>query len=263
MARSGNPLLRNMASPQQGGPSTSHLPTYSPEQLHQLYNEPAATSQDTGRMTYDDVVMRTGITLGGVVLGAVVGWFIPALMLVGIIGGLVLGLVNAFKKEPSPALIIAYAVLEGFFLGGISMFFEAQYPGIVVQAVIGTLSVFAAVLFLVKSGKFRSSPKMNKIFMVAMVGYMLFGLVNLGMVLLGGTNLRFDFPILGIGLGLIAVALAAYSFVLDFENIAQGVRQGVPAKFAWSAAFGLTVTLVWLYVEILRLIAIVRSLVEE
>ena len=176
----------------------------------------------------------------------------PILALPGALIGLVLGLVNAFKREPSPVLIIAYALAEGLFLGGISGMFEATYPGIVIQAVMGTVAVFVSVLVLYKVGVLRSSPRVTKIFMVAIMAYALFALINLGTSLLGGFNMRYDVTLFGIPLGLIvgalAILLAAYSFVLDFENITDGVRRGIPEKAAWSAAFGLTVTLIWVYV---------------
>lgn len=245
--------------PQQGHP-------YSAEQLDSMYEAPAAGTNQTGRMTYDDVIMRTAMVLGVVVLGALAGWVMPVLTLPGLVIGLVLGLVNAFKREPSPALIIAYGVAEGMFLGGISGMFESMYPGIVVQAVIGTIAVFASVLLLFRSGKVRASPRATKIFMVALMAYFFFALINLGAVLLFGFNIRTDSPLgpwLGLLIGAVAILLAAYSFVLDFDNIKRGVQAGVPQKMAWSAAFGLTVTLVWTYIEILRILAIIRAMTSE
>ena len=110
----------------------------------------------------------------------------------------------------------------------------------------------------------RATPRVTKFFFVAMMAYAIFALVNLGTSLLGGFNLRTDVSVFGIPLGLfvgaIAILLAVYSFVLDFENISDGVRRGIPQKAAWSAAFGLTVTLIWTYVEILRLLTIIRSM---
>ncbi|WP_431813280.1 Bax inhibitor-1/YccA family protein [Kocuria sp. cx-455] len=264
----GNPLLRdfNKKSAQQGAPGSYQDPRYSPEHLEQMYNAPAAGPAQTGRMSYDDVVMRTGVLLVCIVVTGVLGWMMPILALPGALIGLVLGLVNAFKREPSPALIIAYALAEGLFLGGISGMFEASYPGIVIQAVMGTVAVFVSVLVLYKVGVLRSSPRVTKIFMVAIMAYALFALINLGTSLLGGFNMRYEVTLFGIPLGLIvgalAILLAAYSFVLDFENITDGVRRGIPEKAAWSAAFGLTVTLIWAYVEILRVLAIIRSMSE-
>ncbi len=230
----------------------------SPNDLETMYAQPSATSVDTGRMTYDDVVVKTAIVFVAVLAGGAVGWAVPGLMFVGLIGGLVLGLVNAFKRNPSPALIVGYGLLEGVFLGGISMYFNAAYPGIVVQAVLGTLSVFAAVLIGFRSGKLRTSPKLNKIFFIAMGGYLLFSLVNIGLMVFAGQESLRSGP-LGLAIGAFAVLLASYSLVMDFEFIKLGVEQGAPAKFAWTAAFGLVVTLVWLYIEILRILSILRG----
>jgi uncharacterized YccA/Bax inhibitor family protein len=238
--------------------------TPSASDLESMYAAPAATPVDTRRMTYDDVVVKTAITLGMVLVGAVVGWQVPGLAIIGALVGLVLGLVNAFKKNPSPALILAYAAFEGLFLGGISNYFEnarlggESGQGIVAQAVLATFSVFAVVLIGFRSGKLRASPKLNKIFFVAMGGYLLFSLVNVGLMLFAGhSSLRSGG--LGLAIGAFAVLLASYSLVMDFEFIKAGVEQGAPAKFAWTAAFGLVVTLVWLYIEMLRILAILRG----
>ncbi len=231
------------------------------QRLEDMYNAPAAHAGDTGRMTYNDIIGKTGMCLVLVVVGAVVGWMFPSIGIVGAIVGLVLGLVNSFKKEPSAPLILAYAGAQGLFLGALSMMLEYQFSGIVIQAVLATLSVFAVVLALYSSGKFRPTPKMTKIFMVAMLGYLAFSLVNLVVSLLGVTDGMFglrDGPI-GLIIGAIAVLLASYSLVMDFSMAEQGVRNGAPQKYSWTVAFGLTVTLIWLYVEILRIIAILRS----
>ncbi|MBP1327349.1 putative YccA/Bax inhibitor family protein [Leucobacter exalbidus] len=259
------------------------------EELRRIYDQPAAQTQrpgvdqpatDTGfgaqqppvitpsdkPMTYENTISKTVGLFLIVVAFAAVGWFIPALMLPGAIIGLVLGLVNSFKKEPSVPLIMLYGVFQGLFLGGISGVFEATWPGIVSQALIGTFSVFAVTLLLFRSGKVRTSPKMTKIVLIAMVGYALFSLINFGMMMFGAMDnpwgMRgvtvFGIP-LGVIVGLLAVFLAAYSLVMDFELIQNGVKNRVPEKWGWSAAFGLMVTLIWLYVEILRILAILRG----
>ena len=245
-----------------GPPGAARQPsgyaTPSPDELETMYAAPSATTLDTGRMTYDDVVVKTATVFGAVLVGGVVGWMVPGLLWIGLIGGLVLGLVNSFKKNPSPALILGYGLFEGVLLGAVSMFFNQAYPGIVAQAVLGTLSVFAVVLIGFRSGKLRTSPKLTKIFFIALGGYLLFSLVNLGlMVFAGQDSLRTG--ALGLAISAFAVILASYSLVMDFEFIKVGVEQGAPAKFAWTAAFGLVVTLVWLYIEILRILAILRG----
>ena len=227
------------------------------QSMEDAFRAPAAGPEHTGRMTYNDVVGKTGLMLVLVVVAGAVGWFSPGLMIVGAIAGLVRGLVNAFKREPTPVLIMLYALAEGLFLGGISAVFEASYPGIVVQAVLGTLSVFAVMLALYTSGKFRPTPRMTKIVMTAMLGYLVFMLVNLVLTWTGIANLRTGG--LGLIIGALAVLLAAYSLTMDFEMAAVGVKNGAPQKYSWSVAFGLTVTLVWLYIEILRILSILRS----
>jgi len=239
--------------------------TYAPpsaDQLQSMYDAPAATTADTGRMTYDDVVMKTAFIFVAILVGGFAGWQLttperPTVMWVGLIGGLVLGLVNSFKRNPSPPLILAYGLFEGLFLGGISMVFNNAYPGIVGQAVVGTLGVFAVVLIGFRSGRLRTSPRLNKIFFIAMGGYLVFLVANMLIGAFGGGNLYQGG--LGLVIGAFAVLLASYSLVMDFEFIKLGVEQGAPAKYAWYAGFGLVVTLVWLYIEILRILAILRG----
>lgn len=236
---------------------------------------PQAAPQDLEPMTYDDVIRKTLVSFLVVLLGAgvsvTVGATSPALLMVlvivGLLGGLVLGLVNSFKQEPNPALILAYSACQGLLLGGISMLLEMQFPGIVLQAVLGTILVFGSVLALFRSGKVRATPKLTKMFMVAGMAYFLFSLVNVGLMMFGGTSsmfgLRTEFsPWIGLGLGALGILLATYSLVMDFTNIQEGVDAGVAKRFGWAAAFGLTVSLVWLYIELLRIIAIIRSMAE-
>ncbi|TWD53887.1 putative YccA/Bax inhibitor family protein [Arthrobacter sp. AG367] len=241
------------------------------EQLRQMYSQPSAGPADTGRMTFDDVIMKTAACLGAVLVGAAITLTVglplaSMLMIVGALGGFVLALVNTFKKQPSPALILAYAALEGLFLGGLTRILDTQFPGVGLQAVIGSLSVFAVTLVLFKSGKVRATPKAMRFFMIAIIGYAVFALVNMVLMWTGALQqpfgLRsveiFGIP-LGVFIGLLAIGLAAFSLIMDFTSIEEGVRSGAPQRFSWTAAFGLTVTLVWLYVEIIRLLAILRG----
>jgi len=243
-------------------------------QLQQQYDVPSASPDEMGRMTYEDTLVKTGVSFAVLLVGAVIGWMLGDFLIVTIgaaIIGLVLGLVNTFKREPSPALIIAYAFFEGVFVGGISMLYTILFgSAIVPMAVFGTLGVVGVTLALFASGKVRASKRATQIFLVAMVGYAAFSLVNFGLMLTGVTTsmfgLRdtqinifgFSFP-LGVPLGILVVLLAAYSLVLDFDGIKRGVTNGAPRKYAWTAAFGLMVTVVWLYLEILRLIALVMG----
>ncbi|PPB49649.1 hypothetical protein C4K88_08195 [Arthrobacter pityocampae] len=283
MALGGNPVFngKTFRSATRGGTQAAGAGTTmyagqtmaDQQQLEHMYKQPSAGPAQTGRMTFDDVIVKTLLCLGVVLVGAAIPAFVLRdlalpLMVVGALGGFVLGLVNAFRREPSPALILAYAFLEGLFVGGLTMFFEAMWPGIAVQAVVGTFIVFGVTLALFKSGKVRATPKAMKFFMIALISYALFSLVNLGMMVFGATDSMFgmrsemipgtNIPF-GVVIGLFAIGLAAFSLIIDFTSISEGVRAGAPQKYSWTAAFGLTVTLIWLYVEILRLLAILRG----
>lgn len=246
----------------------------SAQQLNEQFNRPSATASEMGRLTYEGVILKTVATLGVVALGFVAGMFLTltapsSFVFYGsMIVGLVLGLVNAFKREPSPVLIIAYAAFQGVFIGSLSAMLEWGWglPGIIMQALIGTASVFFMTLLLYSFRVVRATPKLTKIFMIALGGYVLYSLVNFGLQIFGvvttpfglGTAEVFGIP-LGLILGGLAVLLGAYSLVMDFTAIEQGVERGVDKKYGWSAAFGLTVTIIWLYIEILRIIAILRG----
>ena len=253
----------------------------SPEQLAGLeaqYQAPSATNADMRRMTYDDVIIRTAGMFAIILALGALSWSLVTstdestaglgviAMLVGVIGGLVLGLVNAFKREPSPALILAYAAFEGLFLGSISGFMEARYEGIVVQAVLATLATFGVMLAAYSYGGFRVQGRFRRVVVVATLGYGVFCLINLGLsmtgVVGGAWGLRsmtvMGIP-LGVPLGILAVILASLFLAIDFESIENGVRNGLPQRYAWAASFGLVVTIVWLYVEFLRLLSYFRD----
>jgi uncharacterized YccA/Bax inhibitor family protein len=238
----------------------------SAQQLDELYARSSATPEQMDRMTYENTIQKIVGAFAVLVLFAAIGWFVPVLMIPGAIVGFVLALVNIFKKEPSPGLILAYTAAQGLFVGGISMFFNAEWEGIVIQAVLGTFAVIGVTLALFASGKIRASKRATKIFLVAMIGYALFSLINFGLMAFGVTNSMFGLrdqivlgmP-LGFWLGILVILLAAYSLVLDFDSIKTGVQRGAPAKYGWTAAFGIMVTVIWLYLEILRLLAILRG----
>ena len=258
-----NPAFSNTPAFKQ---ATRTTPAPSAAALDELYGRPSAGPNETERMGYDDVIMRTAAMFIILLVGGVVGAFAPGLAIPAALIGFVLALVNIFKKKPSPPLIIAYAAVEGVFLGAISFSLEAILPGIILQAVMGTFIVTAVTLVLFANGKVRASKRATKIFMIAGISYAAFSLVNLGLQLTGINNDAWGLysqDVFGIPLGLIigpiAILMAAYSLVLDFTSIQQGVQAGVPRNLAWKAAFGLVLTIVWLYIEFLRLIAIFRS----
>ena len=245
-------------------------PAQSQQELDDLYGRPAAGPARTGRMTYDDVVVRTAALFAILLVTAGATWFsivnglVPATMLMPLwIGSMLLGLglalVIAFQKKVRPPLLMAYAAVEGVFIGAISLFFETVYPGIVLLAVMGTLGAFGAMLVAYKVKAIRVTPKFTRILIIATLGYLVFSLLNLAGVLLLGLPSVYSMGVLGIGISILGVVLASLNLVLDFDYIDRGVQSGLPQQFAWVAAYGLLVTLVWLYIEILRLIAILRG----
>ena len=231
-------------------------PTYS----EPTYSEPIPAGE---RLTMNDVLVKTAINLGLVVVGAVVAWYVPVLMLLGLLGGLVLGLVNSFKQKVSPVLVMAYALMEGMMLGGLSAIVNLRYPGTAIQAVLATIVVAGVTLALFANGKIRTTPKLNKIFMIGALSYLGYGLVSMLTAGLFGFSLN-SMSIGGIPLGLpialIAVAMATYSLLIDYTTTAEAVEAGLPQSESWRLAFGLTASLVWLYVEILRVLMYLASI---
>ena len=220
----------------------------------------AGTPTTTERpMTVDDVVTKTGITLAVLVTAAAATWIsgLWGLALPAALVGFGLAMVVIFKKTVSPPLILAYAAVEGVFLGGISAIFNAQFGnGIVLNAVVGTAAVFGGMLVVYKTGAVRVTPRFQKWMMGALIGVVGLMLVNLiaSFFIDGGLGLRDGSP-LAIIFSLVCIGVAAFSFLMDFDAADKAIRAGAPEKFAWYTAFGLTVTLVWLYLEMLRLLS--------
>jgi uncharacterized YccA/Bax inhibitor family protein len=217
---------------------------------------------DVRPMTIDDVVVRTVGLIGLTTLSAGFVWtMVPqptaiALVLPAVMIGLVLGLVIAWKRITNPLAIGAYAVVMGAALGAISEFFETRFPGIVMQAVIASLGVFLLMGFLYKSGTIRATPKFIKFMTAALVGAAAVIVINLVITLITGeaTPLRDGGPI-AIIVSLVFIVIAALSFILSFHEVEEGVRLGLPQKYAWACAFGILVSLIWLYIEVLRLLS--------
>lgn len=255
---SSNPAFRGIdkvVSAQRVAPSADYL--------QQMYDQPAyAGMRAPARlMTLDDVVAKTGMVLGtAIVTGGLTAYFEAyALMIPALVVGLVLALVVIFKRSTNPALILSYAAAEGVLLGGITGWFNQVYPGIALQAVVGTLGVFGGMLVVYKTGAIRVTPKFTKMLFGAMIGVVILMVFNLLMGLFGvNTHLR-DGGTLAIVFSVVCIAIAALSFLLDFDMIDKSLKVGVPEKLSWYFAFGLMVTLVWLYLEILRLLSYMRN----
>ncbi|MDT0346855.1 Bax inhibitor-1/YccA family protein [Streptomyces litchfieldiae] len=257
--QTGNPYAGSPSNPyaQPGNPYAQ--PQVDP---HGGYVQPGAPVR-SGVMTIDSVVSRTALTLGTVVAAATVAWLtdMPVALGVGFgIVAMVLGLWQSFKREASPALIMAYAVTEGLFLGSISNAINAVAPGAAMQAVIGTMAVFAGVLFMYKQRIIRVTARFTKFVLAAAVGFVLLSLVNLAVALIGdGNGLGLRDGGLGVLFGIAGVVLGACFLALDFKMVEDGIAYGAPEKESWLAAFGLTLTLVWIYLEFLRLVAILQG----
>ena len=253
--KSSNPVL---------GKAFNQPTTMQVDQLEQSYNAPAASSMRTGRMTLEDVVAKTGFLFAILVVVGALAWSANLGMgavLLGFLGGFVLAMVISFSKNIKPGLVIAYAGLEGLALGSLSKAYETVQPGIVSQAVIGTVAAFAGVLVMYRNGTLRATPQFTRAVIGAAIGYFILGLASLIASFFGvGQGYGF-YGVSGLGL-LLAVAgvgLASLFLVLDFDQIEKGVAAGVPEKESWRASFGLMVTVVWLYLEVLRLISILRN----
>ncbi|MFS8479457.1 MAG: Bax inhibitor-1/YccA family protein [Micromonosporaceae bacterium] len=216
-------------------------------------------------MTVDDVVVRTVGLLALTALTAALAAAVVPLEVLGLplfgaaIAGIVLGLVIAFARITNPLAIGAYAVVEGVFVGLLSKLFAAWYEGIVLQAVVGTLGVFLIMAMLYKSRVIRATPKFVRGVIGATLGIGAIILVNLVLSLFGvNTGLR-DGSKLAIVFSLVVIVIAALNFILDFHFVEEGVRNQLPQKYAWSCAFGFLVSLIWMYIEILRLLSYLRG----
>lgn len=229
-----------------------------------------AAAESGGNVTLNDVIVKTAFMFAVTVLFAVIGWNVagnsPMIWMGAAIVGLVLGLINATKKAVSVPLMLLYAVAEGILLGGISNWYNQyavaqQYQGLVLQAVIGTMTAFGVMLFVYSTGIIKITGKFAKVMFGALISYALIGLASLVAALFGVGGGWGFYGVSGWGLLLCAagVLLASFTLLLDFEAIKQGVAMELPEKESWRMAFGLLVTLIWLYLEILRLLAIVAG----
>ncbi|MEU5363473.1 Bax inhibitor-1/YccA family protein [Streptomyces sp. NPDC005925] len=262
VATQGNPYAQQTANPYAQNPYAQQAP----------YGAPPQAPVTTDRMTMDDVVMRTATTLGVLVVTAALSWALLPVDDANIsrsygigIGaaliGMVLAFVQSFKRKASPALILTYAAFEGVFLGVISSIVDNRIAsGAAMQAVIGTMAVFAGVLIAYKAGWIRVNRRFYGFVMAAALGFILLMSVNLLFAVFGGGDgLGFRSGALGVMFGVIGIILGACFLALDFKQVEDGLAYGAPRDEAWLAAFGLTLTLVWIYLEFLRLISILSS----
>ena len=262
-------------------------PPGSTADLNSMYAAPARAGFSGPAMTIHDVIMKTTLNFGILFVGAIFGWVtaetMPYVWMVAALIGFGLAMANIFKKQISPVLVMAYALVEGVFLGGISSFYQAYgeangYGNLVLTAVVATFTVFAVMLALYTTRIIKVNGRFKKIMLVALISYAVFA--RFKAILLGalrsyavfalasfvaamfGVGDGFGFfgvGIIGIAFSVFAVCLAAFCLMLDFDAIEEGMKYGVPERESWRMAFGLMVTLIWLYLEILRLLAILSG----
>ncbi|MFI7386603.1 Bax inhibitor-1/YccA family protein [Streptomyces sp. NPDC049813] len=233
-----------------------------------------AAARDTApaAMTIDDVVVRTAATLGTAVLTAALSWILLPVDSagigrsygIGLLAALVafaLSMVQAFRRTPSPALILGYAAFEGVFLGTVSSATSAWLaPGVVVQAVLGTMAVSAGVLIAYKRRWIRVDRRFQGFVLAAASGFLLLLVADLLFSAFGaGNGLGFQSGALGIVFGIAGIALGGAFLALDFKQVEDGIAYGAPRDEAWFAAFGLTTTLVWIYLQALQLLSILQG----
>ncbi len=232
--------------------------------------DPSAWQYPTGpavqeRMTIDSVVSRTAITLLVVVASAAATWillptqYLTMAWLIGAFGGLGMSFAVSFMRKVNPALVIAYAALEGLFLGAVSETFQKAFNGVVPGAVMGTTAAFVATLAAYKFFDIKVTDKFRKGVTIAMFGF--FIVVMLDFVLsFFGAQIGFNgFGTLGLVMSFVGLGIGVLMLILDFDMVERGVAAGLPEQESWRAAFGLTVTLIWIYINMLRILAILQS----
>jgi uncharacterized YccA/Bax inhibitor family protein len=230
----------------------------------------------TGRMTLDTVIEKTAITAGTVIVMAGVAWMLIGdlaseraislaytLTLVGGLGGFVLSLVNSFKKVVSPPLVLAYAALEGLFVGAFSKMVTAMFspgdPSLIIGAVLGTMAAFAGTLAAYKFFNIQVGDRFRKVVIASMFGFVAVSLLDFVLHFFGASFGFNGFGTMGLISSVIGVVIAVFMLILDFDFVERGVAAGLPERESWRAAFGLTVTIIWLYIELLRILAILRG----
>jgi len=263
--RSSNPVLTRLTPETHTAPAPGYGAGYGSP--YPTYQEPPTYVAEQDRMTVDDVVVKTVGLLGLVALAGVATAVVLPNELLGLawiggaVVGLVLGLVISFKRIINPALMMAYAVVEGVFLGAVSEFFEMRFPdsGIVLQAVVGTFAIFFVMAGLYKARIIRATPKFARFMLGAVVAAVV---VMLARLLMG--FLMEDSPLsngsgLSVLVSLVLIVIGALTFILDFDMVEQAVAQGAPKNVSWLCAFGILVGLIWVYLEVLRLLSYLRG----
>ena len=267
-----------MSYPAYGDPSARTRDPYATTTPQRGYGGPqqgpTRTDLDRGPMTIDTVVQKTGVTLGLVVLAAVLTWVMTpnlsaydssagslySLALLGALGGFVLSMVNSFKRVVSPALVMAYAVLEGVFVGAFSKVLQAQFgDGLVIGAVGGTVAAVVGTLAAYKFFDIKVGQRFRTWVVAAMFGFVAVSLIDMVLGFFGASFGFNGFGPMGFLSSLVGLGLGVLMLILDFDFVERGIAAGLPERESWRAAFGLTVTIIWIYIELIRLLAILRG----
>ena len=235
---------------------------------------------DQGRMTIDSVVQKTGITMAVVTVVAAITWVVTGdlygpdaqenasllytLSLFGAFGGFALSMVNSFKRVVSPALVLAYAAMQGLFVGAFSKTIEAAFgdpssPGLVLGAVVGTVAAVAGTLAAYKFFDIQVGTRFRKWVVAAMFGFVALALLDFVLHFFGASFGFNGFGTVGLLSSIAGLGLGVLMLILDFDFVERGIAAGLPERESWRAAFGLTVTIVWIYIELLRILAILRG----
>jgi uncharacterized YccA/Bax inhibitor family protein len=292
--QSNNPVFRRSEEFHAGGTNASGNPTYAGNgQTYQGYGadpstwgtgtpgvpgQPTQAPPSTGPMTIDSVVQKTAISLGIVIIAAIATWVLTpditadsvtssdlgplfAALTVGSLGAFGLSLVNSFKRIVSPALVMGFALLEGIALGALSKLMDAMFStpdsgNIVIQAVLGTFAAFAGTLAAYKFFNIKVGAKFRMFTIAAMFGMVGLGLLELVLSMFGDSLGLFGFGALGMLTAIAGLVLGIFMLILDFDFVEQGIANGLPERESWRAAFAMTVSLVWIYTNLLRLLAI-------
>jgi uncharacterized YccA/Bax inhibitor family protein len=292
--QSNNPVFRRSEEFQRGGANIYGNQTYAGNGAPQAgYGQPVsdpsqwsvgtpggtgyAPATTSGPMTIDTVVQKTAITLGLVIVSAAVTWLVTgditattvpgsliAALTLGSLVAFALSMVNSFKRVISPALVMAFAVAEGVALGGFSKFIDSIYstPGtgnLVIQAVIGTFAAFAGTLAAYKFFNIKVGAKFRMFVTAAVFGMIGLSLMELVLGFFGDSLGLFGFGALGMLTAVAGLVLGVFMLIMDFDFVEQGIANRIPEQESWRAAFALTVSLVWIYTNLLRLLAILRN----
>lgn len=276
--QSNNPIFRRSEEFQRGGGSNAYAgggQMTDPSQWS--VGTPGGTgyapAQTSAPMTIDSVVQKTAMTIGVVILTAMATWILTpditadnaqsvnlgpliAAVTIGSLGAFALSMVNSFKRAVSPALVLAFAALEGVALGGLSKLFEVAYGGIVVNAVLGTFGAFAGTLAAYKILNIKVGDKFRRGVMAAVFGMVGISVLSLVLSLFGVDIGIFGGGPIGVLFAVIGLVLGIFMLILDFDFVEQGIANRIPEVESWRAAFAMTVSLVWIYTNLLRLLAI-------